>query len=413
MVFLDIIEEHAEEASFLWLLRCAAVKAPHYNLAALADLDDRLEAHLDGLRIAGQAGWEICKEALRQNEAGGVFAASVLAFEMGDGARIEVVLRAGSAAPELSCGLASALSWLPYPQVREHIQKLLERESPVFRWMGISASTGHRQDPGEPLVNAIFEGEPRLRARALRAVGELGRVDLVPHLQSELLSGEETSRFAAAWSAALLGDPGGVGALKSLAGHPSSYREEAAAMALRRLDLPACHVWQEELARNPDSMRLAVIAAGIMGDSSLIPWLVDRMKIPALARAAGESFTWITGEDLPLAQLEGKAPEGPGAGPPDNPLDEDAGRDPDENLPWPDQALIEKWWNQNRGRFKNGTRYLLGQPVSFEHLQRVLRTGRQRQRAAAALELAMIKPGQPLFEVRAPGSRQQQLLGIE
>jgi hypothetical protein len=34
----------------------------------------------------------------------------------------------------------------------------------------------------------------------------------------------------------------------------------------------------------------------------------------------------------------------------------------------------------------------------------------QRQRAAAALELAILQPGQPLFEVRAPGFRQQQIL---
>ena len=40
----------------------------------------------------------------------------------------------------------------------------------------------------------------------------------------------------------------------------------------------------------------------------------------------------------------------------------------------------------------------------------VLKTGRQRQRAAAALELAILQPGKPLFNVRAPGFRQQQWL---
>ena len=38
------------------------------------------------------------------------------------------------------------------------------------------------------------------------------------------------------------------------------------------------------------------------------------------------------------------------------------------------------------------------------------RIGRQRQRAAAALELAIRQPSQPLFEVRAPGFRQQTIL---
>jgi uncharacterized protein (TIGR02270 family) len=75
------VEQHAEEAAFLWRLRDAAVQAPHYTLKDLAELDDRVEAHLDGLRVAGDEGWEISLEGLRYEEHGEVFAASVLAFE--------------------------------------------------------------------------------------------------------------------------------------------------------------------------------------------------------------------------------------------------------------------------------------------------------------------------------------------
>ena len=57
-IFIDsIITQHAEEAAFLWLQRDAAVREPHYSLADLAELDNRVEAHIDGLRIAGDAGW--------------------------------------------------------------------------------------------------------------------------------------------------------------------------------------------------------------------------------------------------------------------------------------------------------------------------------------------------------------------
>lgn len=55
-IIIDIVSQHAEEAAFLWLLRDRAVYAPHYSLADLSELDDRVEAHLDGLRIAGDAG---------------------------------------------------------------------------------------------------------------------------------------------------------------------------------------------------------------------------------------------------------------------------------------------------------------------------------------------------------------------
>jgi hypothetical protein len=74
----DIISQHIEGAVFLWLLRNAAIKKPHYDFWGLAKLDDRLEADLDGLRIAGDAGWKICKQELTWQEPGEVFAAAVL-----------------------------------------------------------------------------------------------------------------------------------------------------------------------------------------------------------------------------------------------------------------------------------------------------------------------------------------------
>ena len=48
-----VLDQHAEEAAFLALLRDYAVRAPHYDLEELAELDQRIEAHLDGLAIAG------------------------------------------------------------------------------------------------------------------------------------------------------------------------------------------------------------------------------------------------------------------------------------------------------------------------------------------------------------------------
>ncbi len=68
MIIEDIITQHAEDAAFLWFLRDSAVHEPHYSRKDLAELDNRVEAHLDGLRIAGDPGWEICKEALGYKE---------------------------------------------------------------------------------------------------------------------------------------------------------------------------------------------------------------------------------------------------------------------------------------------------------------------------------------------------------
>ena len=177
------------------------------------------------------------------------------------------------------------------------------------------------------------------------------------------------------------------------------------------MPLPAALSWQERLAAEPKLLRAGISVAGAIGDPSAVPWVISLMNQLPLARLAGESFTMIAGVDLAYRDLERKPPEDFNAGPTEDPKDENVEMDPDDNLPWPEPSLVQKWWDKNRGQFQTSTRYLLGKPMTPDWLKAVLRDGRQRQRAAAALELAIRQPGQPLFNVAAPGFRQQQTLG--
>ena len=52
-VVRSVVERHAAEAAFVWFLRDRALTAPQYQLADLRGIDRRLDAHLDGLRVAG------------------------------------------------------------------------------------------------------------------------------------------------------------------------------------------------------------------------------------------------------------------------------------------------------------------------------------------------------------------------
>ena len=153
-----------------------------------------------------------------------------------------------------------------------------------------------------------------------------------------------------------------------------------------------------------------LVGVGIGGDPFYVPWLITQMDMPEVARVAGEAVTMIVGVDLAYDDLEGEWPEGFEAGPTDNPEDENVAMDADEDLPWPDRQLVQKWWDANKNRSTSGQRYLVGQPITAEHCQDVLRTGCQRQRNAAALELALMDPEAPLFETRAPGFRQRRQL---
>ena len=409
-VITDIISQHAEEASFLWLLRDSAVRDPHYSLKDLTELDERVEAHVDGLRIAGEAGWEICKEQLDWEEAGEVFAAAVLAFEIGNDAYIAEVVEIGTQSLELARGVVSALGWLNSEQAQQHIQALYASGDPMQQRIGIAATAIHRHDSGKKLNEAVGANDAIVRARALRAVGEFGRNDLLSACKSQLGDEDEDCRFWAAWSAARLGDASGFSCLKEIAQGEGSLAEDAANIVARCMSTSEALTWQRMLASDEKYLRLALKVAGAIGDPMAISWVMEMMKTPELARVAGEAFTMITGVDIADEDMEGEWPEGFEAGPTEAAEDEAVEMDPDEDLPWPEVERIQEWWQGHQGQFQKGIRYLMGKPISAEWLQQVLREGLQRQRAAAALELALLQSDQPLFEVRARGDRQQALL---
>lgn len=408
----ELITQHAEDASFLWLLRDNAVRQPHYSLSNLAALDHRVEAHLDGLRVAAEPAWKLVETALLEiGEPGEVFAAAVLAFEGGEEEKVKQVLRAGTISPEATRALVSALGWLDREAASRHIRPLFNVADPLLKRVGTAASAIHRKNPGIAVLQEAFASEDALlKARAFRAAGELGLVDTHIILRANLKAKNSSVRFWAAWSNTLLnGHKDAVAYLQQVAEAGGPFARRSAQVAMRRLPTRDGKLWLLRLVKDLRQIRIALAAAGALADPDVVPFLIDQMKISSMARAAGESFSLITGAHIAYDKLERPKPEGFEAGPTEDPEDENVSLDPDENLPWPDPALVQKWWNSQQSRFSKGTRYLLGQPLSLESALQALKLGYQRQRAAAAIELAILRPGRPLFNVHAPGFQQQRL----
>ena len=410
-IIRPIIEQHAEEAAFLWLQRNAAVREPHYSLKDLAHLDDRLEAHIDGLRIAGDAGWEICEEALAIKEPGEIFTAAVLAFESDDGHRVDEVITAIEAAPENLQALVSALGWIDTRYFQQWVPGMVNASADIYRYLAISAYTICRIDPGESLSTALQNSDPLIQVRALRAVGELKQKDLMPELKKFSQSSDLACRFWSAWSEVLLSDSSAIDRLKTFVSIESAYCEPAIQLLLRVMDIKQAQLFLNGLLKTADNQRLIARGTGMVGDPVVIPWLIELMANPQLARVAGESFSMITGVDIAYDDLEGEWPDSFEAGPTENPEDEDVAMDLDEDLAWPEPDLIRSWWQEKGKNFRPGTRYLCGQPINVEHCQKVLRDGYQRQRHAAALELALLQADTPVFNTSAPGFLQQKWLG--
>jgi uncharacterized protein (TIGR02270 family) len=275
--------------------------------------------------------------------------------------------------------------------------------SPQQKRVGIAACAAHRQHPGEALTYALFDDDVALKARALRAVGELGRVDLADAIRAELAiaSGDER-RYRAAWSGALLGVETALPVLWSIADSGAAFAEQACALVMRRLDVREARARLEGLGASADHARTAIVGAAALGDPALIPWLLASMEDPALARVAGEAFATITGAVI-AGPLATRAPEGFVAGPTDDPAATSVAMDRDEQLRWPAPAALRLWWSARESGQKRGARHLAGAPITAEALEAELAHGGQRRRAAAAIELVLRSPGRPLVEVRARG----------
>ena len=185
----EIVDQHFEEASFLWTLRDAAATATNYSLRDLADLDERVEAHIDGLRVAGNYGWKLCKDGIDHEEPGTVFTAAVIAFESSDVEKIEFIVANSSKSRPAFRAAVSALVWLGDESFKSIIMALVTAKSWQHRSLGIAACGERRVNPRAHLDKAINSSNLFLKVRALKAAGQLKRLDLLPLLpvRSQLL----------------------------------------------------------------------------------------------------------------------------------------------------------------------------------------------------------------------------------
>ncbi len=409
-VLASVLAQHADEAPFLWLLRDQLTRMPGVGLYDLVKVDRRLRHNLDGLHLAGQKGLDACLEALETGEAGECFTAFAVLLDHDDQSKLFTLIDLVYEDPERSRAISSALAWISFDKVKSFLQKLIMSEDLNLSRLGLSGFALHRKDPGQQLNTlAARETSPGL-ARVLKASGELGRMDMLPILQNHISDQNDACRFWAAWSSAVLGDEHACNQLKYFVEQSQKHTDLAIRTLFLRANPIEAREYQKNLRNNNATQRSAVMAAGVMGDPTLIPWLIDKTQEPELARTAAAAISTITGLDPSKEKCEGQCPEGFSTGPSEDPNDDDVSLDPDEHLPWPDTKSMHAWWMRNKSKYRGNVRYLLGRPFSAEHFINVLLQADQHQRSIAVLTHGMNNPGQPLFEIRAPGFYQYHLL---
>jgi uncharacterized protein (TIGR02270 family) len=416
----------ADGIGVLWRSREVAVLAPNVRLASLIGLDERIDAYVEALEVHFRSDANCLYERMVAGEPELAFGAYTVALHENVGVFVRLMLGtpdasplpptsprdAGSTATQVKSRILAALAWSDRTPARAAIESLLPSPDPTARAIAIAAVGARRSNvPDDLLATFAADLEPLPRARAFRTAGQLGRLALMPQLLAARADPDPECRFWAAWSAARLGATEPFGVLAEIARGTGPRADAALEMLLRRVPVEQGNAWLSAYARNlPDRRRSLVRATGILGDPLYIPWLLACMEEADISRVAGEAVAMITGLDIAYLDMDRDPPEGFETGPNDDPADENVALDEDEWLPWPDPRKIGAWWGRNARRFPAGTAFFLGEPKQSANWLGALSDAFQRQRLAAAMELAIRQPGQPMFEARARGRLQRQQL---
>lgn len=288
----DVVRQHAEQVAFFWAQRDTLMASDPPNLDVVAGVDRRLEANLDGLRIAGSAAWPFIVAVYEDfPEKGELFLYGWMAIELNDSRRIAEVVEHGNRSEDDACGLVGALAWHQPATIAPLVRDWIGAQDAFKRYLGVSACLGHGVDPTQMLVRLVRDPDARVRAASLRLAGKIGRADLLPQLSTALDDTEELPRFWAAWSLAELGS----GDLASSELRKVAVSRSADAMTALRAAVKASpdrdvRAWMGGLFKSPETAPLAVRGAGMLGDRNILHWLIHQMRTPALVAAAGISF---------------------------------------------------------------------------------------------------------------------------
>lgn len=402
--YRGLFEQFADDASFLWILRSIAVEQPHYQRQDIFQLEQRIDAQLNGLMTSLGDTWPICVEALQHNEPGESFTAAVLAFRSHDVKKIQIAVEAGLSSDETEKGFISALGWLPHKLVHGWIEKFMASKDLDHKYLALAACSVRREDPGDALTRILQREDckqhAKLYSRALRLIGELRRQDLMQVAQEASTEEQADISFWASRSAILLGNGAVLAKLKAFVLAPGKHQYKAIDLAFRALGVEQGQQWIKQLAADPGQSRAVIRATAALADPHAVNWLIGKMQEAELSRLAGEAFTSITGIDLEQNQLSLEQPEDAPQPPADDGDDANLSLDEDENLPWPDVDKISHIWSNHGRNFVAGQRYFMGRKISADLLRDKIQNARQRQRHAAALELVLIDATIPLPNTR-------------
>lgn len=353
-VILGILEEHLSELDFLWEQRERFVLSPEWTLKELSKLEERAEAHWDGLRIGAGHSVDIARPLLTADETGAATAATfvLMSFDLPDLDR-EVLQALKTAPPKSRNGVRIGLRHSDAKRIEAELSDIASSAAPAVRAAALDVLAFHRLPPAKSIADLFRDPDLSVRRVVYGAVGRFGGPWGVDPLWDGLESDAPANRVAALRASARLGLPG----LDATCREAATRSQNPIPEALTFLGVVGNPKELPTLQNAITRLGLAGAAlAGIgkLGSIAAIPALLEAMGDAKLTHGAGRAFVRITG----ATNIEAAAPIPPPEG-----LSEDEIDLLDTSLP-PDPAKARAWWEKEKGRFSIEGRWQSGHEVS-------------------------------------------------
>lgn len=406
-VIEPLVTRHAEDAAFYWAQLDGAIRSPTLRPDRLRQFDSLLDAHLDGLVVAGPNGWKPAMGALaRWKKPGEAFVCTWLAVRSNASERLDDVLAVAHASPQnVLRGAISALAWLPTGGSLPVIRRWGAPDaSPIAQVTALRAAALMGPEAiaslDGPLTGFLASPDHHVRSAACRAAAHDRSGATLAALRDGLTDPELAVRAEAAITLGRADDcQRALPVLLRCVVEQAKVHADASGwnrmQASRRLDR-----WTRELAwlvpfRKADTAsilaalppRAALTFVLAHGDAAHLPFVAGMANDLSVSRYAGWVWQSLTGIDLAAAGLA--RPEQLPASLGRETLITEARLDADNGLPEPDGAALQRHSLPQ----DHEAPVLLGRVLDVAHAVNVMQTGPQALRFLAARRLEAARLG--------------------
>ncbi|MDQ3998539.1 MAG: hypothetical protein M3303_16130 [Gemmatimonadota bacterium] len=357
----DIVEEHYDELQFLWNKRRNALRSAAYRERELSALEERIDAHAQGLLVIGGRIVDVVVAGLAGDDEMPAFAAATALLRLGTPEALTRVAHAfENAHGKKLDGLRDALAHGPSTPLTPQLTTLfLSAPPPVGAAAGeILAFHAATTPIAQHLERFMRAEEPATRTRGWRIAAYCGVSIPVEWYQSAFRDDEPGVKGAALTAAAWNASPTFLPFCRALASEPAPEAIEPLAM-FASIAPPDDYELIAAVATNPAAGPDRFRVVGSFAHPYFIDLLIKEMENPdpAAAASAGTAFFKMTGRDVESDKRVKVSPDG-------KPPADDFEAEFQDEVFLPDPELARKHWQELAPTLARPPRICRGMDVS-------------------------------------------------